>query len=83
MYSHLTQRGEAAEAFPPLSLSLGTLFKGRETFLDVTCRTGHEHSHLRTDLANYAGILKAMGRSETKIEMHLRALLAEYGLKLG
>jgi tetratricopeptide repeat protein/NB-ARC domain-containing protein len=51
-------------------------------FLDVTRRTGHEHPHLRMVLANYASILEAMGRSEAEIEMQLRALLAEYGLKL-
>jgi tetratricopeptide (TPR) repeat protein len=51
-------------------------------FLDFTRRTGHEHPHLRTVLANYAGILKAMGRSKPKIQAQLRALQAKYGVKV-
>jgi tetratricopeptide (TPR) repeat protein len=50
--------------------------------LDFTRRTGHEHPHLRTVLANYAGILKTLGRSEGEIEMQLRALQAKYGMKV-
>jgi Tetratricopeptide repeat len=51
-------------------------------FLDFTHRTGHEHPHLRTALANYAGILKAMGRSKPKTQAQLRALQAKYGVKV-
>lgn len=51
-------------------------------FLDFTRRTGHEHPHLRAVLANYAGILKAMGRSKPKIQAQLRALQAKYGVKV-
>jgi tetratricopeptide (TPR) repeat protein len=51
-------------------------------FLDFTRRTGHEHPHLRTVLTNYAGILKAMGRSKPKIQAQLRALQAKYGVKV-
>jgi hypothetical protein len=51
-------------------------------FLDFTHRTGHEHPHLRAALANYAGILKAMGRSEAEIQAQLRTLQAKYGVKL-
>jgi tetratricopeptide (TPR) repeat protein len=51
-------------------------------FLDFTRRTGHEHPHLRAALANYAGILKAMGWSEREIEMQLRASQAKYGVKV-
>ncbi len=51
-------------------------------FLDFTRRTGHEHPHLHEALANYAGILKALGRSEGEIEMQLRALQAKYGVKV-
>jgi tetratricopeptide (TPR) repeat protein len=47
-----------------------------------TRRTGHEHPHLRMVLANYAGILKAMGRSKPKIQVQLRALQAKYGVKV-
>jgi tetratricopeptide (TPR) repeat protein len=50
--------------------------------LDFTRRTGHEHPHLRTALANYAGILKALGRSKPKIQAQLRALQAKYGVKV-
>jgi tetratricopeptide (TPR) repeat protein len=45
-------------------------------FLDFTCRTGHEHPHAA--LANYAGILEAMGRSEAQIQTQL----AEYEVKV-
>ncbi|MCA1852550.1 MAG: hypothetical protein LC647_09200, partial [Beggiatoa sp.] len=51
-------------------------------FLDFTRRTGHEHPHLHAALANYAGILKAMGRSKPNIQAQLRALQAEYGVKV-
>jgi hypothetical protein len=51
-------------------------------FLDFTRRTGHEHPHLRTVLANYAGILKALGRSKPKVQAQLRALQAKYGVKV-
>jgi Tetratricopeptide repeat len=51
-------------------------------FLDFTRRTGHEHLHLCTVLANYAGILEAMGRSKPKIQAQLRALQADYGVKM-
>ncbi len=51
-------------------------------FLDFTRRTGHEHPHLRAALVNYAGILKAMGRSKPKIQAQLRALQAKYGVKV-
>jgi uncharacterized protein YcsI (UPF0317 family) len=51
-------------------------------FLDFTRRTGHEHPHLRAALANYASILKAMGRSKPKIQAQLMVLQAEYGVKV-
>jgi hypothetical protein len=51
-------------------------------FLDFTRRTGYEHPHLRKVLANYTGILKALGRSEAEIETQLRALQAKYGVKV-
>jgi tetratricopeptide (TPR) repeat protein len=51
-------------------------------FLDFTRRTGHEHPHLHAALANYAGILKAMGWSKPKIQAQLRALQAKYGVKV-
>lgn len=51
-------------------------------FLDFTRRTGHEHLHLRASLANYAGILKTLGRSKPKIQAQIRALQAKYGVKV-
>ncbi len=50
--------------------------------LDFTRRTGYKHPHLRTALANYAGILKARGQSKPKIQAQLRALQAKYGVKV-
>ena len=46
-------------------------------FLDFTRRTGHEHPHLRAALANYLGLLKALGRSEAGIQAELDRLQAE------
>lgn len=43
-------------------------------FLDFTRRTGHPHPHLDAALANYAGILRYLGRSEADIQAELGAL---------
>jgi tetratricopeptide (TPR) repeat protein len=43
-------------------------------FLDFSRRTGHEHPHLRAAFGNYAGLLKAMGKSEAEIEATIEAL---------
>jgi tetratricopeptide (TPR) repeat protein len=40
-------------------------------------RTGHQHPHLRTALANYRGILQALGRSSADIQERLDGLKAE------
>ncbi len=50
--------------------------------LNFTHRTGHQHPHLRTALENYAGILKALGRSEEESVAEQQKLLAEYEVKL-
>ena len=50
--------------------------------LDFTRRTGYPHPHLDAALANYAGILRDLGRSEAEIQAELGALLAEYGIEL-
>jgi tetratricopeptide (TPR) repeat protein len=46
-------------------------------FLNFTRRTGHEHPHLRAALANYRGLLEALGRSENDIQAEIDQLLAE------
>lgn len=43
-------------------------------FLDFTRRTGHQHPHLQAAFANYRGLLKGMGKSNTEIETALSAL---------
>ena len=47
-------------------------------FLDFTRRTGHPHPHLNAALANYAGILRDLGRSEADIQAELGALQGQY-----
>ena len=44
-------------------------------FLDFTRRTGHEHPHLRDAFGNYAGLLQAMGKSDTEIEATIEGLV--------
>ena len=45
--------------------------------LDFTRRTGHPHPHLRAALANYAAILKDLGRSEAEIDAEIRVLTSD------
>ena len=42
--------------------------------------TGHVHPHRDTAVGNYAGLLAAMGRSETEFEAAFEELLRETGL---
>jgi len=51
-------------------------------FLDFTRRTGHPHPRLEAAWANYAAILKDLGRSEVEIAAELGALSGEYGIQL-
>jgi hypothetical protein len=44
--------------------------------LGFTHRTGHEHPHLRVALANHAGFLRELGRSEADIQAELDRLKA-------
>jgi tetratricopeptide (TPR) repeat protein len=46
-------------------------------FIDFTRCAGHEHPHLRAAFGNYAGILKAMGKSEAEIEIEIDKLKRE------
>jgi tetratricopeptide (TPR) repeat protein len=48
-------------------------------FLDFTRRTGHEHPHLQAVVANYAGLLLKMGKSQAEIEAEIQLLIK--GLK--
>jgi hypothetical protein len=48
--------------------------RGVEIFLDFQRKTRHAHPHREAALRNYAGLLKAMGRSEAEI----RAALASW-----
>jgi len=50
-------------------------------FLNFRRATGHAHPHHDTALANYAGILQDLGRTQEAIDAELRALLAEAGLE--
>jgi tetratricopeptide (TPR) repeat protein len=43
-------------------------------FLKFTRRTGHRHPHLDAMLANYAGLLAAMGKSQAEIDATCAAL---------
>ena len=50
-------------------------------FLKFQRATGHAHPHRDAALGNYAGILEALGRTQSEIIAELRALLAEAGLE--
>src|SRR5262245_49815949 len=43
-------------------------------FVEFTRRTGHPHPHLEAAFRNYAGLLKAMGKSSAEIEAALAEL---------
>ncbi len=51
--------------------------RGFQILISFTRRTGHEHPDFQTARANYAGILKELGRSETDIRAELSKLMAE------
>ena len=53
-----------------------------ETFLKFTQATGHTHPGLEGVFANYAGLLRAMGRSEDEVRQAITELASRYGLKL-
>jgi tetratricopeptide (TPR) repeat protein len=53
-----------------------------EIFLKFTGVTGHPHPHLQAATGNYAGLLRAMGRSEEDIQDALQALGGRFGVDL-
>ncbi len=61
------------EAEPLCRRSLGI-------FLAFTRRTGHPHPHLHAAVANYAGILRELGRSEADVQAELGALQGQVTL---
>ena len=54
-----------------------------EILLQFTRATGHEHPHLGDAFNNYAGLLAAMGRSETEIKARLEEMERRFGFSLG
>jgi DNA-binding MarR family transcriptional regulator len=52
-----------------------------DILLDFTRRTRHEHPYLNTVKGNYVSILMALGWSEADIDVELRKLRAEYGIR--
>jgi hypothetical protein len=48
-------------------------------FLEFGRRTEHEHAHLRIVLANYAGILVALGQDKEEVQQRLQALRSANG----
>ena len=52
-------------------------------FLAFQRCTGHVHPHHDAAIANYRGLLAAMGKSEAEIDAELAALWREAGLELG
>ena len=54
-----------------------------EIFLRFTQATGHPHPHLHAAINNYAGLLRAMGRSPQEVLFQLNALGTPYGLSFG
>ena len=44
-------------------------------FVAFARNTGHEHPHLRAAIGNYAGLLEAMGKSESEIEAAIESVL--------
>ena len=54
-----------------------------EIFLKFTQATGHAHPHLEDAVNSYAGLLRALGRSEDEIRKNLTELASRYGLELG
>jgi len=63
-----------SEAEPLMRRALEILHKSARA-------TGHQHPHLQVALANYAGLLKVMGRSDEEIRKTLTELAGRYGLK--
>ena len=54
-----------------------------EIFLQFTRATEHEHPHLGDAFNSYAGLLAAMGRSETEIKARLEEVARRFGFSLG
>ena len=48
-----------------------------EVFLNFSRATSHPHPHLKGAINNYAGLLKAMGRSREHIQATLREMAPE------
>ena len=51
-------------------------------FLYFTSSTGHEHPHQRDALEDYAGLLKALGKSHAEVGTEIDKLLGEAGLRV-
>jgi tetratricopeptide (TPR) repeat protein len=54
-----------------------------EIFLRFTRETGHRHPHLQDAVANYAGLLQAMGCNAKETRRALETLGQEFGVDLG
>jgi hypothetical protein len=54
-----------------------------EILLKFTRATGHPHPHLQTAFADYAYLLRAMGRGKDEVRQILAELAAQYGLRPG
>ena len=46
-----------------------------QILIEFQRRTGHEHPNLRAGLANYVGLLEALGKTPDQIEQQLRELI--------
>jgi hypothetical protein len=49
-----------------------------EIFLRFERRSGHPHPHLETAFANYADLLRTIGRSKSEITTSIDVLVAQY-----
>jgi hypothetical protein len=46
-----------------------------QILIEFRRRTGHEHPNLRADLANYRGLLQALGKTPEQIEQQVDELI--------
>ena len=72
----LQDTNRLAEARPLMRRAL-------EIFLQFSHATGHRHLHLQTAMNNYAGLLRAMGRSAEQVAAELNAMSEPYGIRIG